>query len=86
VTKTRDRNSVWSVLIFARTFYLRIRLFRLAKKGQYDNILVKIGLLSENSRLTVQNDGTYLPQITIETRAPNILAYFNFHLYFNSNT
>ncbi len=43
---------------------LFICVIRIEKNGLNDNFLVKIDVLSANSRFAVQNDGTYLSRIT----------------------
>jgi hypothetical protein len=52
---------------YSRTFYMRIRLFILAKMVKVSIFWSKMYFLSANSRFAVQNVGTYLPRITRET-------------------
>ncbi len=52
---------------YSRTFYLRICLFTFEKWPKMTLFQSKMDFLSANSRFEVQNDGTYLPRITMET-------------------
>jgi hypothetical protein len=51
---------------YSQNFYLRICLFTFQKWFKMTILQSKVAFLSANSRIVVQNNGKYLPQITRE--------------------